>query len=196
MRLILVRHAETVENAAGINQGWRPGKLDALGKRQAARLARRLAREHIDVIYASDLRRVRQTLAPLRRLRPDIRVVTTRALREQNLGIYEGTRYGTMRAAAERAGSSLRLLTVAGGESIPQMARRVDRFTESVIAKYSRTGKTVCFYTHGGPIVAISLHLLGVPEERFRDWHPHNGCSHVFSVTPRGARCLRKHVTP
>jgi len=39
MKLYLVRHGETEENATRVIQGWNPGKLTPLGIEQAERLA-------------------------------------------------------------------------------------------------------------------------------------------------------------
>ena len=194
MKLILVRHAESVANAAQRNEGWEQSPLTEHGREQAQRLAARLARERIDIIYASDLRRVQETLAPLRRLRPDIKVVTTKALREQGMGIYEGTPYGTMLAAAKRAGAPYFLLAVPGGETIPEMHRRVRTFTKKVRGRHH--GGTVCIYAHGGPIAGIALDLLGQPEKDYQEWYPANAHYAIFSITDDKVRCLRRNAAP
>ena len=79
------------------------------------------------------------------------------------MGIYEGTPYGTMLAAAKRAGAPYFLFVVPGGETIPEMHRRVRTFARKALAPHRRG--TVCIYAHGGPIAGIALDLLGQPEE-------------------------------
>lgn len=59
--LYLVRHGETVDNAAQILQGQTPGKLNEKGIEQAEAVARKMANSHIDVFVASDLWRSIQT---------------------------------------------------------------------------------------------------------------------------------------
>ena len=59
--LYLVRHGETVDNAAQILQGQTPGKLNEKGIQQAEEVARKMANNHIDVFVASDLWRSIQT---------------------------------------------------------------------------------------------------------------------------------------
>ena len=194
MHLILVRHAESVANAARINEGWAQSQLTARGREQAQLLAERLAQERIDIIYASDLRRVQETLAPLRRLRPDIPVINAPELREQGMGIYEGTPYGTMLAAAERAGAPYFLLQVQGGETIPEMHSRVRTFVTNVLRQ--RSEGTVCFYLHGGPLAGIALDLLGLPEEDYQEWYPENAHYDIFSLEDGKARCLRRNAAP
>ncbi len=59
--LYLVRHGETVDNAAQILQGQTPGKLNEKGIQQAEEVARKMANSHIDAFVASDLWRSIQT---------------------------------------------------------------------------------------------------------------------------------------
>ena len=59
--LYLVRHGETVDNAAQILQGQTPGKLNEKGIEQAEEVARKLANDAIDVFVSSDLRRSIET---------------------------------------------------------------------------------------------------------------------------------------
>ena len=60
-KLYLVRHGETVDNAAQIMQGQTPGKLNAKGIEQAEEVAGKMVNEHIDVFVSSDLYRSIQT---------------------------------------------------------------------------------------------------------------------------------------
>ena len=48
--LYLVRHGETVDNAAQIMQGQTPGRLNEKGIGQAEEVARKMANDHIDVL--------------------------------------------------------------------------------------------------------------------------------------------------
>lgn len=61
VRLLLVRHGETVDNVNKIMQGQTQGLLTANGVEQARELGRRLAHEHIDAFVSSDLRRAVDT---------------------------------------------------------------------------------------------------------------------------------------
>jgi broad specificity phosphatase PhoE len=65
--ITLVRHAETDGNVAGRWYGQTDSPLSPVGEQQAARLARRLADRHFDVVVASDLGRTRATAAALGR---------------------------------------------------------------------------------------------------------------------------------
>ena len=66
MRLLLIRHGQTPGNVLGQLDTAHPGPgLTELGERQAAALARSLANEQIDLLYASTLIRTQITAAPL-----------------------------------------------------------------------------------------------------------------------------------
>ncbi|MEC5190730.1 MULTISPECIES: histidine phosphatase family protein [unclassified Arthrobacter] len=66
MRLLLIRHGQTPGNVLGQLDTAHPGPgLTELGQRQAAALARSLADQQIDLLYASTLIRTQITAAPL-----------------------------------------------------------------------------------------------------------------------------------
>jgi broad specificity phosphatase PhoE len=62
MRLILVRHGETIENRTGISMGHSPGKLTPEGIEQARTLSKHLRDEKIDKALCSDLKRAPATI--------------------------------------------------------------------------------------------------------------------------------------
>lgn len=66
-KLYLVRHGETMDNAAQIMQGQTPGSLNDVGIQQAEEVARKMANDHIDVFVSSDLYRSMQTCAIIAR---------------------------------------------------------------------------------------------------------------------------------
>lgn len=97
--LYLVRHGETVDNAAQILQGQTPGKLNAKGIEQAEEVARKMANEQIDVFVSSDLYRSMQTCAIIARphFEGDLsedeilsRIDTTPLIRERDWGDFTG----------------------------------------------------------------------------------------------------------
>ena len=66
MRLYLVRHGRTSSNVDRLLDTASPGAdLDDVGRAQATRLVERLDGHHLEAVYASDLVRTQQTLAPL-----------------------------------------------------------------------------------------------------------------------------------
>lgn len=88
-KLYLVRHGETIDNAAHIMQGQTPGKLNEKGVEQAEEVARKMANDSIDVFVASDLRRSIQTCEIIARPHHQ-EVFTTPLLRERDWGSFTG----------------------------------------------------------------------------------------------------------
>ena len=96
--VVLARHGRTVWNATGRFQGHADVDLDEVGEAQAAALADRLAGTAVGSVTSSDLRRARRTAEAVA-ARHGLRVVTDAALREVDLGTWEGL---TSAEAAER----------------------------------------------------------------------------------------------
>lgn len=88
-KLYLVRHGETIDNAAHIMQGQTPGKLNEKGVKQAEEVAHKMVNASIDVFVASDLRRSIQTCEIIARPHHQ-EVITTPLLRERDWGSFTG----------------------------------------------------------------------------------------------------------
>ncbi len=172
MRLLLLRHGETEDNAAGKVQGHRPGKLSARGIRQAQAAAERLSHETLDVIFSSDLERARQTALEIARLHPRTPLIFRKALRERRLGIYEGGSAAEYFRGLAASGEPRFKFQPAGGESIAQLRRRGDRLLRILLARCS--GKNVLLTTHGGLILALLLTIQKLPDDSPLDLHIEN----------------------
>ncbi len=63
--IILVRHGESIANAKKMSQGkqdeWIDTHLTEKGREEAEKVAQRLKKEKIEIIYSSDLKRARET---------------------------------------------------------------------------------------------------------------------------------------
>lgn len=152
-RSLLVRHGETTWNAEGRYQGQTDVPLSGVGRWQARMLARRLAREDIDVIYASDLRRAWGT-AEVIAATHGLPVRAEPRLREIGFGAWEGL---TNREIEERAPEALAvwhddpLNTAApGGETLAQVAERVGSALDDITEGHS--DETVLVVAHGGTL--------------------------------------------
>ncbi|MDR7082085.1 putative phosphoglycerate mutase [Arthrobacter ginsengisoli] len=89
MRLLLIRHGQTPGNVLGQLDTAHPGPgLTELGERQAAALARSLANEQVDLLYASTLIRTQITATPLASLR-GLKIEVLAGLREIEAGSLE-----------------------------------------------------------------------------------------------------------
>jgi probable phosphoglycerate mutase len=136
--LFLVRHGETAWNAESRFQGQQDSPLTALGIAQAEAVAAYLATHTLSALYSSDLPRTLQT-ASLIALATGLTVIAESALRERNLGIFEGLTRAEVEARHAEAharyvardveyvipnGESLRQLELRGAEVMERLARR------------------------------------------------------------------------
>lgn len=91
--VILVRHGSTKLNAGGVSveriRGWSDIDLDKRGQKEAAEIAARLASDNPRMVYASDLRRTKETGMMVARA-AHAPIVFTDKLRPWNLGIMTG----------------------------------------------------------------------------------------------------------
>lgn len=151
MRIIAVRHGETLENAKHILMGQRQGTLSRKGRIQAKKLALKLKNAKIDVIFSSDLRRARDTTKEIARYHK-VPVFYTKALREQNYGIFQGHPLSEL-LAAQKVSTSITVFKPRGGESLSEVKDRVKKFIGRTSRKYKK--KTVLVSAHAGIIWSL-----------------------------------------
>jgi len=94
MRLLLIRHGETVDNVAGIYAGVRDSALTTHGVLQTVRLGAHLASIGVKIshVYSSDLQRAVKTAQAIRlaQIPTPPETVKLQMLREQDFGWWEG----------------------------------------------------------------------------------------------------------
>jgi broad specificity phosphatase PhoE len=145
--LLLVRHGETDWNAEGKLQGHTDRPLNDYGRRQARALAKRLAGEEIEAVYASDLSRARET-AEILGAQLGLPVAVDPDLREKNWGNWEGL------TADER------LRIEYEGESSEDHRSRTLRAVERIVERHP-AGRVVVV-THGGSLRRLQAAVAGV----------------------------------
>jgi len=197
MRLILVRHGETEGNVRKHNQGQQHGELTKRGIEQAKRTALRLKDTKIDKIYVSDLKRAVDTAAEIIKFHPKTEVTYEPALREQCHGIYEGSPYGTIGKAAEKAGVKKHHFKPEGGESVVELQERITTFLHKIIHKHKN--ETVLIVSHGGTIRFFLIGFLKAPEEQWEDYKHENCAVTELDIDEKGHKILNfkciKHLT-
>jgi alpha-ribazole phosphatase len=160
MKLILVRHGETIENNKLICQGQRGGHLSKKGIAQAKKLARRLKKEHFDIIYCSDLKRTKDTLKEIRKYHPRTKCIYSKELRERCFGVWQGRNFEELQAYLDKKKLTLKTLRPKGGETSKQKQDRAVKFVKKVTKE--NPYKTVLFVTHGGIIWSLLRHFLNL----------------------------------
>jgi len=146
MKLIIVRHAETVENSQGIIQGHRPGKLSTQGREQAKRLAQALRSERIRNIYSSDLARAVDTTAEIIKYHPGVPVRYLELMRERNLGELEGKKKEELTYPQNE--KKPLVLQTKEGESVEDLFMRAEKIIKLMISAHP--DDTVLLVLHGG----------------------------------------------
>lgn len=150
--LVFIRHGQTDWNLEHRFQGQSDPPLNDTGRRQAARLAERLAAQAPDLLVSSDLLRARQTAEPLARawgLQPLLRT----GLREQCFGDIEGLRVPEVQSRhpdiwGHWLQASADFALPGGGESHRQFSARV--LTDVAVLAQTYPGQRLVVVTHGG----------------------------------------------
>jgi broad specificity phosphatase PhoE len=185
-RILLARHGQTDWNRDGRWQGHSDQPLNAAGLAQAEALAGRLAREHIDALYTSDLLRASQTAAAVSRA-TGVEAIPTPGLREVDVGELAGLNRA---AAAERfpdwytrwrEGAVDRY---PGGETFADLRARAVSALDRIAARHA--GGTTVVVCHNGIVHALVLHVLGLEAHDRRRVAPGANCS--LTILERGRR--------
>ncbi len=176
-RLHLVRHGDTDWHAAHRIQGQTDVSLNDKGRGKAELTGRRLAREHFDAVYASDLSRSWETARIILDAlpvgeRPEPRPAP--ALRELQFGVFEGKTSDEVRAIDPMIMDRRDLdFAPEGGESYRQLLRRAGGFGEAL--ERDHAGEDVLVVAHSISLRALAVGLLGLPDDAlwlFRGMQP------------------------
>lgn len=155
MILIIVRHGETEENAKKILMDHMHGHLSTKGKRQARELGLILQDYDIDRVYSSDLKRAVDTTNAIAKYHKNVPITYSRALREQNYGIFQGKSLHEMLNDSDYLHLKGNFRPT-GGESLNQLRARVYKFIKNLAKEYPND--VVLISTHAG--IAYSVFSL------------------------------------
>lgn len=161
MRLTVVRHGETIENAGDIIMGQNGGTLSKKGVEQAKMTAQTLEDEIFDQAWSSDLKRCVDTAKYILEPHPDLSLQVTPALREVNYGEFQGRPGAEIRAFFDQEGGFNQKLKVPGGESHIEMAERVLHFVNDLFRQFPK--QKILLVSHNGPIETIRAAIEKTP---------------------------------
>ena len=168
MKLILVRHGETVWNLEQRVQGLSDIELSERGKEQAQILGLCLKDEAIERIVSSPLKRAYQTAQAIGRFH-DVDIEIDEDLRELDQGIFNGL---TFREMKKRYASFLSKwavdpgpLVIPGGESLIDLQQRAWPAIERIIA----ISKNTLVVSHNFTIAVILCNLQSLRLASLRD---------------------------
>jgi len=166
----IVRHGETEGNLTRHLQGQSDTPLSANGILQVQAAAARLADEHFDFAYCSDLGRARQTAEILAAANPTAHFQPLPALREWSIGEAEGIELNEFQKRYPEEFQSFFKedcnIRPPGGESRLEFQSRVSQAMNELASKHPF--KRLLLVVHGGTLQRIFRLVVGVtlPENR------------------------------
>jgi probable phosphoglycerate mutase len=155
------------------------------GRLQAERLRRWLGGEHLDAVYASPLRRARETAAPLARDR-EVEIVL-----EQGIAEFDRDAESYVPLEELKAESWARWKELVDGGlyaslDIDAFRRTVVEAVERIVGAHPR--QRVAVVCHGGVINAWAAHVLGIDRPIF--FEPGYTSIHRFLAASSGERSV------
>jgi broad specificity phosphatase PhoE len=203
----LVRHGESTWNVTGLAQGHNDeAELTERGLDQAAEAVGQFHGRTVRAIYASDLRRARQTAAVFAAAL-DLPVHTDARLRERSLGVLEGSPSITIDESVTGLAGGLVIDPDArppAGESVRDLYLRAAEFCDDLAARLrgdrdaspgpdeASPGDAkgdVLVIAHGGTVRVIDAYLHDIAVASMT-WHPVGNAAVVripeFGSQPRG----------
>ena len=162
MRLILVRHGESVGNYENRLQGQEDYPLTEQGRRQAVLTGQRLHRLGTSAVYTSHLMRAHETAVAIGE-RLGVEPAIREDLSEYHFGEMSGLTYAEIR---ERFGAIANPAerTYPGEEGRDNFFDRVTSTLWGIAAEHPEA--TVAVVSHGGPIALFCQSVLGLPYRR------------------------------
>lgn len=163
-QLFLIRHGEVESRYHRVFGGRIDMDLSPFGREQARALATYLQRIPFEIIFASPMKRVQQTLAQLIEGQAKAPVILPE-LREVDFGTWTGLSWEQVgvqfQADAFQWLDHLEDGSISEAETIPHFRQRIDSALRRILA--DGTGKPVAIVCHGGVIRMILSILLNLP---------------------------------
>ena len=170
--LILLRHGQSVWNAANIFTGWTDVDLSEVGVAEAAKAGDELAETAIDVIHTSGLIRAQRTAEIVMEHNSASGEVPTHRdirLNERHYGDLQGMNKDETRA--KHGDEQVRIwrrsydVPPPGGESLEMCAERTLPYLTEAIIPDLKSGKTVLVAAHGNSLRSIVMKIEGLSKD-------------------------------
>ena len=170
--LILLRHGQSVWNAANKFTGWTDVDLSEVGVAEAAQAGEDLADIQIDVVHTSDLIRAQRTAEIVmsnNRVSTNVPTHCDFRLNERHYGALQGLDKDETRAkyGAEHVHIWRRSYDVPPpeGESLEMCAERTLPYLREAILPDLEAGKNVLVAAHGNSLRSIVMEIEGLTKD-------------------------------
>lgn len=189
MRIIFVRHGESVWNHEGRIQGIADSPLTDRGRSQAVQVAERIAREFSPAaVYSSALQRAEET-ARIIAQRLGVPLTADPRLNEYDVGEFTGLTASEVAAQYPDIWARWEMDTlwvpIPGEEGIYTFLDKITRAMGDIIAAHPGDAEVVVV-THGGVMALYIGDLIGLNPRQRMPWRFDNASISV--VEPDGAR--------
>ncbi|MBN1136333.1 MAG: histidine phosphatase family protein [Anaerolineae bacterium] len=199
MKLLLIRHGESVGNAEGRMQGQFDSPLSDRGRDQARALLARLQGEGWKpaAIYSSDLCRAAET-ASILAAGLDAPVTLDTRLREYDIGALSGVVWREVEVLYPEVWRRLHedeeSVIFPGEEGLDAFHERVSSVAANIVSSHQQDG-TVAVVAHGGSLGMILAHLLRLALRRPMPFRFDNTSLSIVDFGPRGIRLALLNCT-
>ena len=185
MELLIIRHGLPVRRE--LTEGAADPELAPQGREQAEHLARYLASELIDAVYASPLARAKETAAPLAELLGmEIRISPGVAEWDQNSSEYVPVE--ELKAANDPRWHAMLAGEWSSDESEDDFRTRVLESIETIVDDHR--GQKVAVVCHGGIINGYLSHVLGLGEFARGFFYPNYTSINRVAAASSGERSI------
>ncbi len=160
-KLILVRHALTVDNQNNRLSGHIDSVVSEIGKKQIDRLTSYLEKIDIDKIYTTTSSRTKDTIKKIAKLKK-IDIIEKETLKEISFGDFEGITFDEIRSNYPEQFQDMidkgYEYKYPNGESLIDSYNRVANEISEII--FDNKDKTILICSHGGTIRNIITYLI------------------------------------
>jgi probable phosphoglycerate mutase len=186
-RLIAVRHGETDWNRQSRLQGHTDIGLNPRGREQARRVARSIAPDRPDAVYASDLERACCTAGSIAAA-CGLAVTLEPALRERRFGAYEGLTFDAVQARWPEQAQRWRSRDPAWGPPDGEVLAVFHQRAVDTVARIAAAhpGQCVVIVSHGGVLDSLYRASLRIDLQAPRTWLVGNASINRLLFTPAG----------
>ncbi|GEM_PF-524625 len=185
LKLFVVRHSETFDNARGIFSGWRDSELTQKGFAQAQGIAEQLKRYQLDYAFTSHLHRARKTLEIILQYHQHIPVFIDDRLIERCYGLLQGEYKRKVAYENPDWYSQIHrgyVCVPPEGESLSMVEKRVFSFLVQLRKWLRRTPGNVVISCHGNSMRAIKRVLEDLSVEQMLQFEASQDTAAVYEL--------------
>ena len=186
--MILLRHGQSVWNAANIFTGWTDVDLSEVGVAEATKAGDQLAETAIDVVHTSGLIRAQRTAEIVmenNRVSSNVPTHCDIRLNERHYGDLQGMNKDETRAkhGKEQVRIWRRSFDVPppGGESLEMCAERTLPYLTEAIIPDLEAGKTVLVAAHGNSLRSIVMKIENLSKDEVLDLEIPTGVPRTYT---------------